>query len=265
MDYLWVDERQPLKTLEVRWSLPDGRPVDLPHLRFVCREFVPKSEDTHFISWQVHGKVMTVQLPPFAVCDPPDLKARVSEFLDAACPSVLDYILEGLEDERSILTMKEAMRYTAKNQSKVINLALKIRCASFCSQGWGSITGTETLGIERHDFNEFGKCGYAAYDRGVDRPLPLSIDHQIDVALLLTIKEYQKTLLKELQRKIFQKGEKPWYEIYLTTYILLSNLEYVHGGSYSFMQALVKTVRNPISAQKTQSSHIFNHYRSQKG
>jgi hypothetical protein len=152
-------------------------------------------------------------------------------FLNAACPSVLNYILEDIEDELSTLTMKEAMRYAAKYPNNMINLALKIRCASFCSQRWGSIVGTETLGIRNLDFNEFGKCGYAAYDRGVDRPLPLSIDHQIDVALLLTAQEYQKGVVKELQRKIFQEGEKPWYEIYLTTYILLANLEYVNGGS----------------------------------
>ena len=41
---------------------------------------------------------------------------------------------------------------------------------------------------------------------------------------------------------IFSKAKRPWYEIFLTVFVLLSNLEYVPGGSLSFYHAQFKTV-----------------------
>lgn len=249
MEYLWLDKKKPSTHLEVGWSLPGGKPVDLPLLTFDCREFIPQNSAAHFIEWQVQGRIITVKLPPFAGIDTNEIQRRVFDFLEKSTPKVLEYILNGLEDELAALTMKEAMRYNALHNSSIINLALQIRCASFCSQGWGSVTGSETLGIVEQNFDEFGKSGYSQYDRdGQDRPLPFSIDHQIDVSLLLAAQEYQKRFVKELNQKIFQKGEKPWYEIFLATYVMLANLEYVHGGSYAYMQTILKTVGNSCLA-----------------
>lgn len=186
---------------------------------------------------------MTVPLPPFAGDDVQALKAEVETFLDKSVAKVLDYILEDTIDQIISVSLKEAIRYSQKHGSRAIDLALRIRCASFCSQGWGSIIGPESLGIAAVDFNRLGKCGYAGYDRGIDRPVPQSMDHQFDVALLLTIKEYQKELLGLLWKLIFGKiKKKPWYEIFLTIFVLLSNLEYVHGGSLSYYLAQAKTV-----------------------
>ncbi|KAL6401880.1 hypothetical protein AUP68_14336 [Ilyonectria robusta] len=185
---------------------------------------------------------MTVPLPPFAGDDVQALKAEVETFLDKSVAKVLDYILEDTTDQIISASLKEAIRYSQKHGSRAIDLALRIRCASFCSQGWGSITGQESLGIAAVDFNRLGKSGYAAYDRGIDRPVPQSIDHQIDVVLLLTIKKHQKELLGHLSKLIFGKvKKKPWYEIFLTIFVLLSNLEYVHGGSLSYYLAQAKT------------------------
>ncbi|KND87486.1 hypothetical protein TOPH_07897 [Tolypocladium ophioglossoides CBS 100239] len=242
VDYFWADKTAPGKPLKIRWNLPGGRPVDLPPLGITCKEFIPRSDATHCITWNAGAEIMTAQLPPYASDNVHALKAEVESFLDKSLPKVLDYILHDIHDGTASATLREAIRYNETYHSAAIDLALRIRCASFCSQGWGSITGPESLGIAAINFNQHGKSGYAAYDRGMDRPLPLSIDHQLDVALLLSIKAYQRMLLKQLSKMIFGKRSKrPWYEIFLTIFVLLSNLEYVHGGSLSFYHAQMKT------------------------
>lgn len=190
--------------------------------------------------------MITVKLPPFVGDDTAKLRREVNSFLDRSMSQILEYIIQDVSDPVIRETLIEAIRWSKAHESEAVDLALRIRCASFCSQGWGSITGAETLGIDAVNFNEQGTCGYAAYDRGMDKPLPLSIDHQLDVALLLTIRDHQIKLLKLLSSMIFptraSRRRPPWYEIFLTIFVLLSNLEYVHGGSLSFYLAQNKTV-----------------------
>lgn len=241
VDYFWLDKNALSKNLEIRWSLPGGRSIDLPLLKVTCKEFVPTTNDTHYITWNVDKEVITIELPPFAGDDTDSLKSEVGAFLDKSMTKTLEYILHDTTDEIALSTLREAIRFNEEHHSLTIDLALRFRCASFCSQGWGSISGAESLGIKAVDFNEHGKSDYAAYDRGLDKPLPLSIDHQLDVALLLTIKEY-KQKLQQLSKMILSKTKRPWYEIFLTVFVLLSNFEYVHGGSLSFYHAQLKTV-----------------------
>ena len=241
VDYFWADKSSPSKKIEIRWNLPGGRLVDLPLLSVTCKKFVARTNDTHHITFNAGSEVITIELPPYAGDDTESIQAAVEDFLDQGVPTILDYILSDLTDELSSSTFREAMRFAKEHHSQTVELALRIRCASFCSQGWGFITGLESLGIQSVNFNERGKCGYAAYDRGQDKPLPLSIDHQLDVALLLAIKKYQKELLGKLTKMVFGKARKPWYEIFLTIFILLSNLEYVHSGGLSFYHAQMKT------------------------
>jgi hypothetical protein len=242
VDYLWAENSSPSKRIEIRWNLPGGRPVDLPLMSMTCKKFVPSTNDTHHITFNVGSEIIAIEMPPYAGDDTRSIQAAVEEFLDQSAPAVLDYILADTTDELVSSTLCEAARFAREHHSRAIELALRIRCASFCSQGWGSITGSESLGIRTVDFNERGECGYAAYGRGQDKPLPLSMDHQLDVALLLTIKKYQKELLGKLDKMTFGKAGKPWYEIFLTIFVLLSNLEYVHCGGLSFYHAQMKTV-----------------------
>jgi hypothetical protein len=226
VDYLWADNSSPSKRIEIRWNLPGDRPVDLPLMSMTCKKFVPSTNDTHHITFNAGSEIITIELPPYAGDDTGSIQAAVEDLLDHSAPAVLDYILADTTDELMSSTLREAVRFAREHNSRAIELALRIRCASFCSQGWGSVTGSESLGIRTVDFNERGKCGYAAYDRGEDKPLPLSMDHQLDVALLLAIKRYQKELLGKLDKMIFGKARKPWYDIFLTVFVLLSNLEY---------------------------------------
>jgi len=206
---------------------------------------------------------VVVTLPPFAADDICGVKAEVQSFLENSRVAVLNYILEDLTDDIASSTLKEAVRFAHQHSSSIIDLALRIRCASFCSQGWASIIGNESLGIETFNFNTHGQSSYAAFDRGMDTPIPNTIDHQLDVALLLTIKEYQRNLLEQLGKVIFSKAKrKPWYEIFLTIFVLLSNLEYVHGGALSYYLSQMKTVRRfPSSKHAADANTHMNYFK----
>lgn len=118
-----------------------------------CSEFVSSTNDTHYLSWNVEDEIVTVKLPPFAGDNVQSLKAEVETFLENSSSVVLDYILEDVDEELVSSTLRGAIRFAEKSHSQTIKLALSIRCASFCSQGWGSITGAESLGIETTNFN----------------------------------------------------------------------------------------------------------------
>ena len=124
----------------------------------------------------------------------------------------------------------------------MLELALRISCRSILSQCWGCIVGEETLDMEVVDFAKFGSSPYAKYEERRARPVPHSIAHQIDISILLTLKKYQARLLKALKRKISQKDPKPWYEIFLTIHVFLSNLRYIHVGAVKYMKSQMRTV-----------------------
>ncbi|KAJ8132954.1 hypothetical protein O1611_g674 [Lasiodiplodia mahajangana] len=259
VDYFWTSDIAQSKSIEIHWSLPGGRFVDLPLLKTTCKRFSPISHDTHYITWNIGGRIVEVELPPYACDDTTAVMSEVKRFLDEGNTPVINYILQDTKDAATSLTLKEAMRYNSKHKSTIIDLALRIRSASYCSQGWGSITGLENLGINAVDFNEFGECGYAAYDRGKDVPLPLSIDHQFDVALLLIIKKHQDELIKTLSGMIDAEGQKPWYEIFLAVFVMLSNLEYVHAGSFTFYHALKQTFQPSVYSLTQEMIDEFNY------
>lgn len=219
-----------------------SKPLPLPLINISCKQYNPGDDSEHNISWTVNQRTRTLRLPPYAGDDTAQITRAVEQFLTGGQAGVLSYIVDHMSNTLDAQTLREASRFQKLHQSKIIELALLIRCASVCSQGWGSIVGTETLGIDDVDFSEDGISGYAAYDRGFDRPIPTSINHQIDVVILNFIRQKTKELLKVMNRMIFARGTKRWYELYLTTHILLSNLDYVHTGAVSFYRVKMKTV-----------------------
>jgi hypothetical protein len=104
------------------------------------------------------------------------------------------------------------------------------------------------------DYATYGYHGYEAYDRkGIERPPPPAINHQIDVAIAQLNKRTERELLKALNAAIFQPGIKTWYEIYLTFFVLLFNLEYIHGSGERYISSKLQTVSScQIMARRIQ-------------
>lgn len=57
------------------------------------------------------------------------------------------------------------------------------------------------------------------------------------------MKELTNKLLKAIALKIQKRNQSQWFEIFLTMFILLNNLEYVYGIQKAFQDYLGHTVR----------------------
>lgn len=244
--YRWISVDGKCPSMEIRWNLPGSTPIEGSILPVLFRTYRPEPTDdfdTTTYHWQVNGQARKIVLPPFAVYDTGALLEDVEKFLRDNQPEIETWVTNKSNDDRlAALTYKEALRYRSQPGSDIIKMAIQMQCGAVMSQGYGSVTDPHVLRLPNVDYRHFGRCGYEAYDRDVDCPVPQAMGHQFDVAILKYINRLQKDLIKELRKKIFQPGIKPWYELFLTFFILLSNLEYIHGGALGYLNSKRKTM-----------------------
>ncbi|OCL01900.1 hypothetical protein AOQ84DRAFT_349986 [Glonium stellatum] len=244
--YRWISVDGKCPNMAVKWNLPGSTPIEGSHLSVLFRTYRPEPADdcdTTTYHWQVNGQAHKIALPPFAVYDTVALQDDVEKFLCDNQLEIEDWVLGRCNDDKlATLTYKEALRYRSEPGSDIITMALQMQCGAVMSQGYGSVMDPRVWKLPSVDYRQFGRCGYEAYDRVVDCPVPQAMGHQFDVAILKYINRLQKDLIKELRKKIFQPGIKPWYELFLTFFILLSNLEYIHGGALGYLTSKRNTM-----------------------
>lgn len=199
-----------------------------------CHEFVLSDGDIIAETWQVDGRVTTVELPRFACADKKKLYKIVEEMVERNRAAVEEKIGQNMTDPLAHATLDEAYRYVQHAQnSEMIKLALRIRSTAVFSQGWGSIVGTETLGTPKVD---------NAADGFGTRPIPPALSHQLDVVFIKMMERDEQRLLKELRKAIFRKIPKPWYEIFLAYFVIMSHLKFIHGEAVRLMKCQEQTV-----------------------
>ncbi|KAK6525863.1 hypothetical protein TWF281_010907 [Arthrobotrys megalospora] len=246
LDYRWADfDAAPIK-LRLRWSLPGHIPSNLPSLEVSSREYQPglldsEIESTSYI-WQVDGEQNVVKLPPHACYDIKELSRTVGAFIDESLPGLQQWVLDGELDELTFLSYQEALRFAKTYDSELIRLALRMQCGAVLSQGWGSVSGTQAFDVDTSGLKDSSHCNYDRYNNVTDGPIPQAIEHQIDVALLLSIRNDEITLLKLLKKTFFQREQKPWFELFLAYHVLLMNLEFIHRGGKEFILSMLKTM-----------------------
>ncbi len=228
--------RTETKALQLKWTLPSGCSSNLPEIVVECQEYIPRQGDVIAAKWQVDGRVRSILLPTFACKDQKRLLEAVGEFLAAGRESVEADMMGQITDELERLTFNEAQRVARRDQSEMILLALRIRANTILSAGWGTPIGNETLDIPEIVNPSAGHIG--------ERPLPPAIDHQIDVAIWEIIRKDQQSLIHMLKHKLYyQAGRKPWLEIFLTFFVSLANVQYVHGRALEWKKCQQQTVR----------------------
>jgi hypothetical protein len=232
--------------MDIQWNLPGAIPIRGSTISVQYRQYRPERSDdlnTTTYYWQVDGEPKQVELPPYAIYDTGALVSDVESFIIENQREMESWILDRCShDPLTASTYEEAIRYRSTYGSSMIAMALQMQCGAIMSQGYGSARTEGIPGIDDLDYRRYGHCGYSAYDRNLDRPVPQAMGHQLDVAILKHINKVQTALLRELRCKIFQPGIKPWYELFLTVFILLSNLEYIHGGALGYLRSKRKTV-----------------------
>ncbi|KAL9088573.1 MAG: hypothetical protein Q9165_006093 [Trypethelium subeluteriae] len=231
------------KHLELDWFIPGRKEKSPARLALDnCRQYLPENSQPQYITWQSNGEVYEEPLPPYAIEDTENLSRKVVEFLNKCQPSVEDVIRDRPMDEVSRWTYEEVFRWRRRRpNSKLIEDALKLQYCSIMCQGWASLTDKEDLGISRKNFSQCGPNTYDEYESDGHRPVPQSIDHQIDVAMLLHMRNIEKRLMRSLKQKVAKNQKDSWYEIFLCYFVLLTNLEWIHCGASAYLDSQRQT------------------------
>lgn len=234
-DYYWKSTKDATRVLHLSWTLFDGNSSKLPPITIECQEYVPRMGDVTKTKWQQNGRLTEVPLPTYACKDTKKLVKIVGQFLAAARDAIEVDLINQTTDELERLTLEEAYRYAQKYRSDILIRALRLRANTILSAGSGTPRGDETLGI---DWVANAAAGYVG-----ERPLPPAIDHQIDVAMWEIIRDDHDTLLRGIKKKLYQSKERrPWFELFLTFFIALANVQYVHGQAVGWMRSQQQTV-----------------------
>ncbi|KAF2497452.1 hypothetical protein BU16DRAFT_314611 [Lophium mytilinum] len=245
-NYRWINVDDRCLKMDIQWNLPGSIPIRGSRIPVHFRNYLEDPSDdlnTTTYHWQVGGSPKKIKLPPYAIYDTGSLVNDVETFIADNQLEMESWIINrSHSDPLATITYEEAMRYRSNPGSSMIAMALQMQCGAIMSQGFGSAMNGDIDDIDNVDYRQFGECGYSAYDRNLDRPIPQAMGHQLDVAILKYINKVQKDLLKEIRRKIFQPGIKPWYELFLTFFILLSNLEYIHDGALGYLKSKRRTM-----------------------
>lgn len=246
-----------LDEIEIFWNLPSyGAIPNAQPMRFTYRSYSPKRGplDRATSIWSnTKGEVLAIEQPAYAIYDTASLVLAFETYFSSLQPTIEDWIYRHTrQDDIAFLTYQEVTRVRRATGSKVLDLALRLQCISVVSQGYGSVL-SNVSGILEYDYGQLGRSEYEAYNRNsYDRPLPGAIAHQLDVAAVAYLRKLEKRVLKELAALIFKSKIKPWYELFLAFFVILSNLEYIHHGAKSYIKSKSGTVI------ETQVKHVVN-------
>lgn len=213
--------------------------VDLPTWFVSVWEFEPRPHiDLIHEEWHINGEARIIKLPAYASPDTAELTQDLEKFVERCRPTMEKLMLHQITDELTLATFHEAMRYAEKNDSDLIKLALRIRTTALVSAGWGSLVGNETLGTQHIDGANAAYCG--------DVPTPVPLAHQFDVVFINSMRKMERQVVKLLKDRIFRPKPKPWYEVFLTYFVMLTHLQFIHDQAAGFMKIREQTVGSTI-------------------
>ncbi len=73
-------------------------------------------------------------------------------------------------------------------------------------------------------------------------PIPPALNHQMD-SLMIQIKiKWQDKILHRMKKMILDRSRKSWFEIFLTIFVMLTNLEYVYQSQVRWWKMHFQTV-----------------------
>ena len=73
-------------------------------------------------------------------------------------------------------------------------------------------------------------------------PVPPVLDHQLDVLMIIEMIRMKSEVLDKMRRMIEDRRRNQWYELCLTMFIFLSNLQYVFGKQQRWWKLHFDTV-----------------------
>jgi hypothetical protein len=74
-------------------------------------------------------------------------------------------------------------------------------------------------------------------------PVPPVLDHQLDALMIIRMIEWKNDIFRRMKKKIKDRARNCWFEVFLTTFVLLTNLQYVYQSQIRWWKLHFNTVR----------------------
>lgn len=230
----FMKDSRPLD-MSVIWNLPGFGPIPNGHaIPIKIRQYLQEGNDT--TDWRSSdGKINKMEQPAYAVVDTQHLTSFLEQYVLDVQPSIENWLLQRIQhDDIASHTIREVLRL--RPNSELLKLVMEILSFSILSQGYGSVVSNNVPGIKACDFGRMGRSVYEAYNRdSCDRPLPAMMSNQCDVAMLKVLKSREKSCIQMISDRVFKPKIKPWYELFLTFFVLFWNLDYIHQGAQKYI------------------------------
>ncbi|KAI1063474.1 hypothetical protein LB506_012761 [Fusarium annulatum] len=181
-------------------------------------KFQPLPGDKTSYPWRDSaGNQRMLELPHYYIADMDSHQRVIDEYNLKSYKVYIQRLLKG-KSPLMIWTLQEAIRFSEQHNSSLVKDSLRLWAGSRLTELPWMICGEHTLGqIPVQDL----EC-----PRSGTIPIPPIMDTQMDHLVIKNIMTpLRQRILAGLQTKIMEKKRENWYEIYLTTFVLLSNME----------------------------------------
>ncbi|KAF5598018.1 hypothetical protein FPCIR_3350 [Fusarium pseudocircinatum] len=181
-------------------------------------KFQPLPGDKTSYPWKDSaGNQRLLELPHYYIADMDSHQRVIDEYNQKSYKVYIQRLLKG-KSPLMIWTLQEAIRFSEQHNSSLVKDSLRLWAGSRLTELPWMICGEHTLGqIPVQDL----EC-----PRSGTIPIPPIMDTQMDHLVIKNIMTpLRQKILAGLQTKIMENKRENWYEIYLTTFVLLSNME----------------------------------------
>ncbi|KAF4436524.1 hypothetical protein FACUT_6382 [Fusarium acutatum] len=181
-------------------------------------KFQPLPGDKTSYPWRDSaGNQRMLELPHYYIADMDSHRRVIDEYNQKSYKVYIQRLLKG-KSPLMIWTLQEAIRFSEQHNSSLVKDSLRLWAGSRLTELPWMICGEHTLGqIPVQDL----EC-----PRSGTIPIPPIMDTQMDHLVIKNIMTpLRQRILAGLQTKIMENKRENWYEIYLTTFVLLSNME----------------------------------------
>ncbi|KAK0743961.1 hypothetical protein B0T18DRAFT_329101 [Schizothecium vesticola] len=204
-------------------------------LTVYAAEFTPLPGDKVELHWKdTKGNRQTTKMPAFCLTNIPKVTAQIQQYIHLAKREYLESLKK--DDPLVSRTVMMAMDYAKARPSSIPAMALDLWAISRMIEiEWEMCgrPGEDTLGVERISDQTNPRKGKI--------PIPPMMDTQLDQVVISEVLEpLKKKLLESFEAKIALNLPEDWFEIYLSSFIILNHIERLakHSAFHARLHAM---------------------------
>lgn len=218
--------------------------------------YEPDVDDTTGYYWtDSTGRKQGYELPPYYISNEDEAAQNLVQYIKKAR---VEFTRALLPNSNPIIqkTFEEAGRYHAASKSSLVAGALMFWSATRMIERFWLITGDDLLGHPPMK-QSIGPCRFNPHIEAV--PVTPIMDTQLDeISIKYVLLPLKRKLLGLLKAKVLEKRKQNWYEIFLTSFILLHSSEVVLGQVMDYSRRYGISFA-PRSNGESSLSHAYYH------